>query len=159
VVSTPRLLKETPKTSEKSQRIFFRPFGDKVILPRFRRKSPQRKTHRFREARVFRRLLKIASVVGLVRSMQGRFCVCVPKPKAVQEHPKVGQVGLVLQTKAETACVVGLVRPNPTFLWVFVLIKERAQLYVPSERRGIKTHEPRGFGSLLNASKWGRPQW
>ena len=128
-----RVLKETPKTSGKSQKIFFRPFGEKVILPRFRRKSPQRKTHRFPEARVFRRLLKIASVVGLDRSTQGRFSFYVPKSTVVLKSAKSNKVGLVLKTIIENAFTVGLVRFSCGFLRTSIPKIRSAQLYVASQ--------------------------
>jgi len=60
--------------------------------------------------------IKFASVVGLVRSIQRRFCVCVPKSKTNQKSKKSSKVGHALQTITENTSTVGLVRFLPGFL-------------------------------------------
>jgi hypothetical protein len=41
-------------------------------------------------------------------------------------------------------------------LWVFVPIKERAQIYVAPRRCGLKTRETCGFERFLKLASWGR---
>ncbi|MCL2643120.1 MAG: hypothetical protein FWD52_06385 [Candidatus Bathyarchaeota archaeon] len=93
----------------------------------------------------------VAPVASGWHSWQERFCALVPK------STKSTQVGHTLQTITENTSAVGLVRFNCD-LWCGRLPKiGRAQVYVPAERSGRKTHDIRGFAGFDKVALRGCP--
>ena len=74
--------------------------------------------------------------------------------------PAVSLKGFVQEYFFAPAIVAGIINPRRERFLVCDLSKRgRAQLYVPSERNGLKTYETRVFARITTASKGGRPQW
>ena len=115
--------------------------------------------------------VKIFAPVVSAYSLQGHFCALkpqthkwkhltakntkaenTPQRQPKNNTPKSNKVGLVHQAKTKINIEVGHAHHNRG---LFGLIVGRAQLYVPTERRDLKTLEPCGFADFSKTTKRG----